>query len=369
MKLAVKRLRRSDLSFFQAYFRRDDKAKQKGFNLDKSVLEEAFFPGLGKALAGRPKSAAFVDLELSGPGAAQAITLARKVKIDAKNFRLNGEYIPNPPTDPRRYSDVDVDDFVVMQFEGDEIPSVVRAVLISAKKAKDKTLHAELDRWFPKGSMRVITTRDIASIAAAAAPGSSHPFRQWEDAALVEEAALGSTVEIEALESSRRRARRPIDPAVLAKARASAEKAGIDGERLLDLLMSTGGFPRAKTHTWAAKTDPLSPYDFLTIDAKGRLRHVDAKSTAGAFENRIYLSGAEIRHALTSGVPYDIARLFLVSGSTAKVRIARDIAGSLEPFRAVFDALPQGVSCDALSFAPDFFDFEAKVYDITRSRT
>jgi hypothetical protein len=320
---------------------------------------------LATVLAGKPKSAAFVDLELSGPGGALTITLARKVKIDSKNFRLNGEYIPNPPSDPRRFSDVAVDDFVVMQFEGDDVPNVVRAVLISARKTQDKTLHAELDRWFPRGSMRVITAREIAAIAASAAPVSAHPFRQWDGAVLIEEAALGSTADIEALEKATKRARRPIEPAVLAKAKASAEKAGVEGERLLDLLMSSGRFPGAKSHTWTARTDPLSPYDFVITDAKGKLRHVDAKSTAGAFENRIYLSGAEIRHALTSGIPYDIARLFLVTGSTAKVRVARDIAVALEPLRAVFNALPAGVSCDALSFAPSFFVFETRVHSIS----
>jgi hypothetical protein len=144
-------------------------------------------------------------------------------------------------------------------------------------------------------------------------------------------------------------------------ARASAEKAGIAGERLLDLLMSSGKYPGVKKHVWSAQADPLSPFDFLVTDARGRQRHVDAKSTPGAFDNRIYLSAAEIRHALNSRVPYDIARLYLVNESTALVRIARDIATVLEPVGEILDGMPDDVSCDALSFAPAFFKFEARV--------
>jgi len=102
MKLAVKRLRKSDLSFFQIYFKDHQKSKQKGFNLDKAVLEAVFFPGLTAHLKGREKQAAFVDLVLAGPGLAPDLPLARKVKIDGKNFRLNGEYIPNPSHDGKR---------------------------------------------------------------------------------------------------------------------------------------------------------------------------------------------------------------------------------------------------------------------------
>ena len=251
-------------------------------------------------------------------------------------------------------------DFAIMEFTGDDSPTQVRTVLVSAQSAHDRALHRALQSWFPSGSMTLITAREIAAIIATAEPDRKHPIRQWESTAIVEEAALGSTSDLELLQRMQKRRRATVTAEALQKARLAAETAGREGEALLNAFLASKKYPGAKTHEWVASKDPCSPFDFLISDARGRQRHVDAKSTQGAFENRIYLSAAEIRHAISSGIPYDIARLYKVGASGARLRIARDVASKLAPVLTSIESFLPGVSCDSLSFEPSFFEFEKK---------
>ncbi len=89
----------------------------------------------------------------------------------------------------------------------------------------------------------------------------------------------------------------------------------------------------------------------------GVIRTIDAKSTSGGFDTPLHLSTAEIRYALSSDAPYDIYRLYAVTESSAKLRIAKDIRGALKVVANVLTAFPDGVYPDSISFQPNFFTF------------
>jgi hypothetical protein len=181
-KLAIKNLRSSDLSLFRSYFENHSNIKQKSFNLDKSVLT-FFFPNIIPLLEPRPKKAVHVDLTIYGPGLRRDHSLARKIKIDAKNLRLNGEVIHNPEDDPERYNLITPGDFALMEFSGSELPEEVKIILISSKDSHDTKLHGALSVYLSgvEDSMKVLTEENLAAAIAYASPDDFHPIRHWLD--------------------------------------------------------------------------------------------------------------------------------------------------------------------------------------------
>lgn len=363
-KLAIKKLKGSDLSFFKTYFTKHPQTKQKGFNLDAKLLEGKFYPGLKEQLNPLPKKAAHVDLTLMGPGLAAPYTLARKIKIDAKNFRLNGELVHDPEDQAGRFDILKVDDFALFEFGGNPLPDTVSAVLIAANHTEDAALHELFKLMLPNktDSMCLVTEEKLNALIDAASPADGHPIRDWLSADLVEGVAVGDSAAVDVI--NKRRAGRGMSAAALKGAKATAERTGELGEELLDAYLSSAGLTQGISHAWTSQENAISPFDFLVTTADGQTRHVDAKSTAAKFETPLYLSTAEIRHALSSEVPYDIYRLYEVKETGANLRIARDIKKSLEDLQTALQALPKGVRVDSLAFEPKFFNFDAEVLRI-----
>jgi len=363
-KLALKKLKPSDLSLFKSYLTNHPQAKQKGFNLDLSVIEKVFFPSLRASLEPLSKRAAHVDLTMYGPGMAGAHTLARKVKRDAKNIRLNGEIIDSPVTDPDRYDILAPGDFAVMEFVGAALPTAVNVVLVAAGSPEDATLHTKFASLLPSAadSMKVLSENQLEDAIKDAAPSISHPIRDWLDATLLEEVALGSSEAVETLNKSR--PGRGLSPSDLKAAKDSAERTGRLGEELLDQYLKSPGFSGVTGHEWVAQVNAVSPFDFSLKMEDGSERHADAKSTSGKFSAPIYLSVGEIKHALSSGVPYDIFRLYEITESSALLRVARDIGPQVAPVYKALSEMPPGVKVDSLSFDPSFFEFAPDVFEV-----
>jgi hypothetical protein len=363
-KLALKKLKKSDLTFFKSYFKNHDTAKQKGFNLDTKLIEGKFFPGLKDLLQPLPKKSAHVDLIFMGPGLARPYSLARKIKIDAKNIRLNGELVHDPEDQPGRFDALKEDDFVLLEFDGSPLPDTVKAILIAEAVPEDFALHVLFEQFLigKNDSMCQVTEQALQEIIDHAKPLPNHPVRDWLEPELLEGVAIGDPGAVE--EVNKRRPRRGMSAADLKAAKLAAERTGEIGEELLDVFLGSGDDPLVKSHKWISQENAISPYDFLVHDHGEFVRHVDAKSTSSAFSTPLYLSTAEIRHALKSGVPYDIYRLYHVSSTGAKIRIARDIRERLKPVMALLESFPQGVGVDSLSFKPEFFGFEPNEFPV-----
>ena len=358
-KLAIKKLKASDLSFFQAYLSRNPQAKQKGFNLDRKIIETALFPALTDVINATPDKRAPVALTLFGPGGASSHLLMRKILKQEKNWRLNGETIYSPDEEPDRYDALAPEDIAVMEFSGASAPDAVKVVLLCASHPDDMTTHAAFATTFPGPSMTLLSEEVMEQVIRLGVPPTDHPIRDWLDKDLLEDVGLGGDEAIERITTKRRG--RGLSASDLQKAKANAEAVGELGEVLLDYhYTSMQPHRRIASHEWVAKANAISPYDFLLTQHDDSLRHVDAKSTAGPFKNPIHLSLNEIRHALSSGVPYHLCRLYNVKETGATFRVARNIAGPLLPIADVLSALPTGVKVDSLSFRPEFFEFSER---------
>jgi hypothetical protein len=117
---AVKKLTRSDLTFFEVQFRRQNAGNQKSINLNADVFIDDIFPYAPAIAAGDQSRQFLVRLEIFGPGLRRTPDIkARKViRGDTyKNWRLNGEFVPDPDDDPTRYHNLAAGDLVVFGFD------------------------------------------------------------------------------------------------------------------------------------------------------------------------------------------------------------------------------------------------------------
>jgi hypothetical protein len=361
--VALKKLTASDLSFFASYFARFPNVKQKALNLDAAVIERTFFPNMAAAIAAAPGQRAPTALTIYGPGGAGIDLLMRKVLKQQKNWRLNGELIHNPPSQPHRYDNLVPGDLAIMEFYGSAMPNAIKIVFLQASDPADATTHAELTRRYPGSGMVVLSEDDISAAITAANTPTVHPIRDWLEGDLLEAIGNGDAQAVERLTT--RRAGRGLTADDLDRARETATKVGRDGEELLNFYFQEQEPANVADYDWVSSTNAVSPYDFSLGMTDGSVRHLDAKSTGGAFGNSIYMSIGEIREAVSGGVPYDLYRLYNVTESSASMRIAHDVGPLLAPVLANVAALPAGVKVESLAFDPTFFNFGAQEIGIS----
>jgi hypothetical protein len=367
-RLALKKLKGSDLSLFKSYFQKRANTKQKGFNLNRKVMK-VFFPEIISLLQPRPQKAKVVDLVLYGPGLSQGDSLARKVKIDSKNLRLNGEVVSNPDSEPERYDVLIPGDFAVMEFRGTGLPEAVKIVLVASKNSHDAELHNVLSRYLPgdNASMEVLTEERLQAAVAEASPEESHPIWYWLDPAVseaIEEVIFGEESEVQEREPGGLSAGREMSPDDFNASREAAARTGRTGEALLKAYFDSAASHEVESYKWVSQVNAISPYDFKLVTKNGGSRYADAKSTSGPFEAPVYLSTAELKCAVESAMAYDIYRLYEVNGMSAKLRVARNIRDRLRPVAEMLAKFPGGVKVNALSFKPDFFGFDKQVHSI-----
>lgn len=355
-KLALKRLTASDLTLFKWQFQNQPAGNQKAFNLDSRVLVRAMYPLLGKA-SGVPKPRFPIDLYLFGPGLAPEHNLQRKILRQEKNWRLNGELIDNPDEYPGRYNVLAEGDYALFEFSGDVVPDTAKVVLIARSEAVDAAIHERLTRRYQKGSMWLLDENEIAKVLQTSQAPETHPLYDWIESDALEDAALGGAEGIARVYS--RRSDRGISPEEFLRARQMAEQTGVSGEELLNSYFKQElEHGRIKHYEWTASVNAISPFDFQITDALGKRRLVDAKSTTRGFSSPIHLSWNEIVTAVEGKYPYDIFRLYRITESSAKLRIAKDIGHALRTTYQTLNSLRSGVKVDAISIHPELLPFE-----------
>jgi hypothetical protein len=346
-RLALKRLTRSDLTLFEAKYRTVNVGGQKSINLNADVFISVLYPSV-PAIAPTTDNEIRLGLSIVGPGGKPAHRLTRKIikNPSYKNWRLNGEFIPNPEEDPTRYNLLQPNDLVVMAFDGDPAPDFLRLCLISQTAPADAALHTQLFPLLGNRSMIPITPDVLQAAAGPANTPPGHPIESFifdeEIETALEDAALGGETGVRTL--MRRASGRRISVADLAEARANHDRIGRDGEGLINAFFELG----TAIATWMADTNAVSPYDFQVVDEAGEIAKIDVKSTSGPFDNNFHISIAELVEAAQAPERYDLYRVYELDPDGGKLRIARDIR---EFARSILDVLtlPEGVRCDSFT--------------------
>lgn len=358
-RIAIKRLTRSDLSFFQSHYEQYPKLKQKGINLNANVFIDQLYPSARMSDSVHSSNIP-AEITILGPGAYgpyrvnRPITAARGPDTkEQKNWRLNGQFVPDPPGEADCFAALVPGDIALMEFAGEPQPSAVTIILVSG--SKDADLHKGLARELPGGrhSMVAVSRTALASIADAARLPLDHPLRlvlkDPELEAALEDAAFGSAAAVAKL---RGRTGPRVTAAALAEARGNAELVGADGEELawvyLCALKKSGLIEDA---VWTSKDDAAAPWDFEVTLPSGENVRIDAKSTNGPFARTIHTSAAELLVAAEGGVRYDIWRLFEINKEGGLIRVAENIASFARNVLAGL-ALPAGVRAEGFSIEP-----------------
>lgn len=137
MRFAVKKLSRSDLTFFEPQFRIQNAGNQKSINLNRDVFVDQLFPAFPEVLT-QAGGQLPVRLLIDGPGLGHdRIDVRRKLAkgTSYKNYRLNGEFVRNPEEEGSRFNALAEGDLAVLAFDGAGAPDLIRLFVLSASEA------------------------------------------------------------------------------------------------------------------------------------------------------------------------------------------------------------------------------------------
>lgn len=345
-RVAVKQLTASDLSFFAPLLKR---SKQKGINLNSDVFVDRFYPILRERKADR---FAF-RLTILGPGGKSPYFFPERKALrtkGAKNWRLNGAFVQDPPGDPGRFGGLQKGDFAVFGFEGATQPEAVTVILVSTQQ--DAALHGAIRArltFAGRRSMVVVspaTLNELLDTTRNAYP-DQHPLKSLALPDTVEEAVFGSA------ELQRRIAETDgrgvaVSPDTMQEQLRAAEETGRKGEAIFNQWLAVDH--EKDDYEWVSRTHARATHDFYVRKprwrgATGEL-FVDVKATRGAFKSPIHMSMAEVRWA-ASHPNHRVARIYGVGSKSPKLTM---LSGIHEFASKILDTavpvLPAGASID-----------------------
>lgn len=357
-RVGAKELTPSDLTFFAAHFHKPgQRSKQKAINLNADVFVAEFYPGLRDRLADL-----HFGLTIIGPGNAPPYSLSRKAirTQGAKNWRLDGELVNDPPDEPGRFARLAECDIALMAFEGTKQPEAVTLVLIS--QAQDTALHAETTRemaFVGRQSMRAVrpdTLRALYDTTKAQYSGG-HPLETLFAVDSVEEAIFGSSQAQHRVAQSRDGRGTPISPESVRRQAAAAGEIGQLGEEAFERWLLNTGYAEPD-YEWVSRTNARAAYDFAVTKPRWEPAgpvYIDVKSTKGAHDSPFHMSMAEVRWAARTPA-YRVARVSSLTESSAQVRLLSGVSEKCQDLlRAIEGVLPAGVEIDSFEIDPSPF--------------
>jgi Domain of unknown function (DUF3883) len=380
----------SDLGWFKSIF--DGHAlntKQKSITLNKVVLNaiwpslltrEAMYnacktamretkalspEGMAKYAAEKAKARMVgtlpVHVELHGPAGKPPISMDRIIALQDKNWRLNGDFVLDPPEDPARFYPVMQEgDLALIGLDGVEWPTSTTVILLS--QTGDVALWESLQGRVSRGtrSMVRVDPADLIALADSLGLAADHVVRHLVGTAPAAPGAVeGTSSHLPPTLAPTKLGVSPpaltTTPAQLAERRAKAARIGLLGEKMVDAYLDAEAAPGQAAHIWVSQKFAEHPYDFELLAPSGAVVTVlDAKATSRNWKDEFYMSAAELIYAASSPVPYLIYRVSRVAeGASGELRISEDIR---EFARTVVEALlsssPTGTRLTELAVHP-----------------
>jgi len=362
---AIKKLRRSDLTFFEYQFQRQNVGNQKALNLNRNVFVDVLFPAApavaARISAGGTPAQFHLPVTIYGPGERSVPhVVSRKVlpkTAKQKNWRLNGETVDDPDDDPTRYHDLQAEDVAVLAFEGDAVPTAVWIVLLSQSEPADQALRTEVLAAINNKSMRPISREALTDIVNRTA-SPNHPIRELLDSDLdeaLEEASVGSAAAVRRLRAAS--SPRRMTAEALQDARRKVEALGLAGEELVnEWLEREVAAGRLRSAVWVSEKNAISPWDFEIEEIDGTHVRVEVKSTGTLFERPLHISHPQIEAAAASTAPRtDLYRLFDLRDSSARLRISKDIRPFAQTVIDAVQTLGDGITPESYTISPERF--------------
>lgn len=355
LRVAIKQLTASDLTFFAAHFHKpEQRSKQKAINLNADVFVTRFYPGLRDRF-----TELHFGLTIVGPNAAPPYILSRKAirSEGAKNWRLNGELINDPSDQPNRFDDLTAGDIAILAFEGSDVPQHVTLVLISG--TSDSELFSAVSQVVQfkgrqtmhplrESNLRYLLddTREVYT--------DFHPLEPLLTAESVEEAIYGSAQTRESVVQSNGRGA-AVSPESIRRQAIAAGETGQLGEEIFERWLVNAGHS-TEEFEWVSKIHGRAAFDFEVMhphwEAVEDSLYVDVKATRGPHESPFHMCVAELRWASMNS-SYRIARVSSLATQPAEIRILGDVSEVATSILEVFDTkLPGEVRVDSVEISP-----------------
>lgn len=360
-KLALKRLTASDLTFFEWHFKNRNAGNQKAINLNADVFAGRLYPAV-EAVARQSQNKLGVDLWIGGPGAASPHNYQRKIIKGAayKNWRLDGEVVYNPETDPKRFNGLRPGDLALLGFDGDLVPNTMHLVLVAKSASEDSELFTRLDELLADRRMAELQSNSLRELCEALSLPRAHPAWLLLAEEDLTEAALGQAPAIARLLTRPRPRRVSLED--LQTARRTAEELGRLGESLVDVhLEQRRAAGEIAEYEWTAEINAISPYDFR-LRRDRTWEKLEVKTTAAGFGREYHVPLSELREAVYAPETYRIARVYDATSSSAKMRISEDFRPFAHSILGAFSDLPAGVTPDGVTIVPDEQMFGAEIF-------
>ncbi len=357
-KLALKRLTKSDLTFFAWHNKNRPAGNQKAVNLNANVLTGKLYPELD-TIARHRQNKLGIDLWITGPAAAEPHNLQRKIIKGEryKNWRLDGEVVHNPEDTPERFDILEPDDIALLGFEGELYPHSITLLLVAKKAEEDQVLFEGLNNILDNSPMTALEGDALGDMCRQRGVNPEHPV--WlvvrDEALLADEdlleAAAGQAPSVERLLTRPGYAKLSADE--LQAARQEAEKIGRLGEALIDShLRERLEAGEITAYEWTSDINAISPYDFRVKKA-GAWKKLEIKTTAKDFGREFYISINELRDMANGEEEYSIGRVYQASKDGAKLRYARQLRDFGKSVLKALSHLPEGVKANSVTIRPD----------------
>jgi hypothetical protein len=266
----------------------------------------------------------------------------RIIALQDKNWRLNGDFIVAPDSDPGRFYPVMQEgDLAIIGFDGAEWPAATTVVLLS--QSADIGLWSDLTARVSKGllSMVRLDESDLQALATRHVLPAGHVIRQLAGRSAILPATTALPVPaaptnvpvpippisaVPAPASKKPTSTPMTTPGQLAARLAAASLTGQLGERMVDAYLRLQQTADVPVHTWVSEKFAEHPYDFELLAESGSVQSViDAKATSQAWTSEFFMSSAELAFAAASSVPYHIYRVSGVDASGGELRISDNI--------------------------------------------
>lgn len=346
MRIAIKELTQSDLSFFKAHLRL---SKQKAINLNAEVFIDRFYPTLRNVIDAIP-----FQISIVGPGGKPAHKLMRKALRSggAKNWRLNGEFVSDPDDDAGRYDGLKEGDYAILAFEGTIKPEAATLILVS--QAKDQELHNAIEGSVQISARHTMVETDDKVIEALRVAtlqfyATDHPLDALSTCDTIEDVLFDDATLFVGAPVARARSI-PISPAELRRQLAAAEEVGERGEAIFEEWLIQNAVSE-DDFTWTSRTHARAAFDFEVAKPSWKEVkvpiYIDVKSTRGGFDRAIHMSVAELKFA-ASRPEYRIARVYDIDADVPGVILLSGVDVLAEAILISLKDLPSGVKIDSV---------------------
>ncbi|HZI14311.1 MAG TPA: hypothetical protein VE153_28345 [Myxococcus sp.] len=356
MRIAVKRLSVSDLSFFKAQVER---VGQKAFELCGDVFVKQFYPGLRGSF-----DQVNLPLVVIGPGGRSVHRVTRRVvRLPlSESWRIDGEIIADPEGEPGRYAMLSIDDFAIIGFEGSVRPSAITLVLVSIRS--DPELQAIIEERVGFGARSAMVhvqgaLIDEMRVMTKGAYLGEHPLDRFCLQDTVEEVLFGEAAFVPARRRLSGRATE-MSQEDLRRQFLAADETRQRGEELFWTWLTATDHCE-DDFEWVAQPDARAPFDYEVRSARwigGRpIVLVSVKATRGLFERHIHMSIGELRFAAATD-NYRIARLYEIDGRPGRLRVLTGVSRFAAQVLAGLGTVPDGVVAESVQIDPRVFSVE-----------